>query len=216
MADNLPAPRNNSNIPPIAPWDRPHEIPNVKSCKLCNSEYRTEAEELYDRTKDCKRVQKFLNDDRLQDISYGAVRNHLRFHYEMVSDNILIKEYANELQAWLGIQENQIDALQRTMAMIEREMMIIASHNDGLSLSERRKNNDTIVKLGTLQLSYRSKIEELQGDRKPVTLMINQLKIVLQEELQADGSGERKKVINNIIAKLQDSIGETMVPVEAK
>ena len=63
---------NGTGLP--LPWDgdnRPR-----KDCKLCQSRWKVEAEELYDKTNSITKVFKFLTDDRQEDISYGAVRSH--------------------------------------------------------------------------------------------------------------------------------------------
>jgi hypothetical protein len=179
----------------------------VKDCKLCNSKYREEAEELYDRTESIKRVHKLLSEDRLEEISYGAVRNHLKFHYEAQSSNTLVKEYAGEVGQWIEMQDDQLAGLKRAMGMIEREMQIIGAHGEGLPLIERRKNAETVGKLGALMLSYRKQIEDMTAAKSGTTVVLRQLQIILQQEIKDVKSEETKRVVANIFNKLKDTTG---------
>jgi len=179
-------------------------------CTLCQSKYREEAHELYNRTGSLKRVHRFLVDDRQENISYPSVRNHLKFHYDSVNDRSLIQEYTKEVEGWLALQDDQLFALKRTMSMIDREMNTIASQNEGLPLAERRKNSDTLAKLGGLLLQYRAKITELEGEKSPIeTVLQNVVKhlyVIIKEELDNSDSEEVRQVVSNILTKFKKSM----------
>lgn len=178
-----------------------------KDCKLCNSQYRAEAHELWDRTQNLMRVFKLLTEDRMEDISYGAVRNHIKFHYETGSVNALVKEYASEVEQWVDLQQDQLSGLRRAMAQLERQMDIIGALTEGLPLAEQRKNLDTFTKLGALLLAYRSKVEEIVSAKDGVGVVLNQLNVIFKQEIQGAKSPETKQVIGNVFAKLKDSVG---------
>ena len=103
---------------PVMPWVNLPEQFHSDDCKLCNSSYREESEALFEKTSNIKRVHMFLKDERQEDISYGAVRNHLKYHYQSQNSNKLIKEYATELDKWIGVQDNQEAGMIRAMAAI--------------------------------------------------------------------------------------------------
>jgi hypothetical protein len=192
---------------PVMPWVNLPEKVHSEDCKLCNSSYREESEALFDQTNNIKRVHAFLTKERHEDMSYSAVRNHLKYHYQSQSSNRLVKEYATELDKWIGVQDNQEAGMIRAMAGIEREMTVLGAHAEGLPLESRRKNADTFVKLADLLLKYRTKWTEIQAQRQPVTFILNQLQIVLQEELLASDSEESKVFARNIMTKLAQSCG---------
>jgi len=92
------------------------------------------------------------------------------------------------------------------MAMIEREINVIASLSEGLSLTERRKNAELMSKLASILLSYRAQVQTLETEKEPVIMVYNQFKIILQEALQENKSEESKKLVTNILTKLQNSV----------
>lgn len=187
------------------PWDDLPEKVKVHDCKLCNSRYREEAELLFEQTANIKKIYKFLNEDRPEDISYAAVRNHLKYHYEGHSSDQLVKEYSTQVDKWLEMQNNQEEGMLRAMAMIEREMTIIEAHAEGMTLDMRRRNADTVVKLGGLLLAYRTKLTEVQQAKQPITFILNQLQIVLKNELDSAGDDTTKQVVKSIMTKLGES-----------
>lgn len=191
----------------LTPFIEGYKFEPVDDCKLCKSKYRLEAEELYDRTQNIKRVHKLLTEDRCEEISYGACRNHLKYHYEAYSSNQLVQALSTEVEKWLFMQNDQMQGLHRTAALLEREINIISAHSEGLPLPERRKNDDTVAKLGALLLSYRAKIAEMQEAKEPVTLVLNQMQIIFQDELKGVHSDEARRVVKNILAKMKDAVG---------
>ena len=60
----------------ITPFDNQSKNIERKNCILCNSKYRKEAEELFDRSKSFMESYRFLIKNK-EEITYPAVRNHL-------------------------------------------------------------------------------------------------------------------------------------------
>jgi hypothetical protein len=196
----------------VPPWDS--ENKPRKDCKLCQSRWKLEAEELYDKTNSITKVFKFLTDDRQEDISYAAVRSHLKFHHESPANNAMIKEYMGEVEGWMDLQLDQLHGLRRAMAQIDRMLNVITAQSEGLPLEQLRKSADTMAKLGALLLNYRAKVEEMNRQKEGVTLVFNQLQVILQDEMKNVNHPEAKKVVSNVLAKLKDSVGHLEIEDE--
>jgi hypothetical protein len=183
----------------------------VSNCKLCKSSYRAEAESLYDRTGNARHVWKFLSEERQEEISYNAVNNHLSFHYTAHNNGELVREFGKDLQVWVDIQGDDLLSLRRTIAILEREMAVIAAKSEECSLPERRKSADIIQKLAASLLSHRTRLLELERGNEPVTVIFNQLQIIIQEEMATVDSDETKICIKRILERLSDSCGDMIV-----
>ncbi|NJL70087.1 MAG: hypothetical protein HC888_00125 [Candidatus Competibacteraceae bacterium] len=153
-------------------------------CKLCNSAYREEAELRFEQARNIARVHKYLNTECGEEISYNAVKNHLKYHYVPTGNNTSLLQYAPEIQKWVAIQNDQKWSLMRTIAVLESKMMHIAAEDEGMHLEERRKNIDTVKKLADSLLAYRSKLADLEKQEEPVMFVFNQLQIIMQEEIE--------------------------------
>jgi hypothetical protein len=204
---NKNAPEEPIPIIPASIAQPDHDTRIVDDCPLCNSKYKAEAEELYDITENIKRVHEFLKEERMEEISYAKVRNHLVHHYSARSSNSLVRAWAEEVDKWIALQHDQIAGMKRAMASVEREIAVLSSHNEGLSLVDRRKNNDCIVKLHALLLAYRSKIEDLARGDDGITYVFNQLQVIVQEEAKNIKSEESRALIKNVLTKLKESCG---------
>ena len=212
MANNVPKKREDiEKFPDKMPWTGLTESKSVENCKLCQSPYRQEAEELYDRVENVKRVHKFLVDERHEDISYGSVRNHLKVHYAAHNDEYLVSEWASKIEAWLGCQKDQYASLIRMMAALEREVSILLAMNDGLTLHERRKNDDAIAKFSALLLNYRSRLHEIEKEQEPITLVFQQLQVILQDEMANVDTPEVKGVVKNVLTRLKEASSDIIL-----
>lgn len=196
------------DLPPqLTPWNESLKFEPIGDCKLCNSKYREESEELYDRTGNVKRVHNFLTQDRAMDISYGAVRNHLKYHYEAHNSDHLVQEHAEKVAEWFDLQHDSIGSIKRGMAIVERHMRVLAANSEGLPLPELRKNAETVAKLHLILKDSHKTVHELTSAKEGVTLVFNQLKVILQDEMKALPSEDARKVVQNVFAKLKDSVG---------
>ena len=193
----------------LMPWNKDNENVYTKDgCRLCHSKCRQEAESMYDINKNINRIQKFLATERSETISYHAIRNHLLYHYSSRSTAGLIKEFANEIDDWQGIQEDYPAALRRAMGIMEREMVSLAATSEGLSLDERRKSADCINKLASTLLTYRGKLRDMDKEQEPITVVFNQLQLIVQDEIKHTENSEAKGLVLRILERLKQNCSE--------
>jgi len=205
---------SNENNPNIVPYLFNMDKVNKPNCILCQSEYREEVEEMYDDQKDKKNysaIKRKLKDKYDFNISRDALRNHLVRHYSNVNNNIALQEYAEEVQQWVNIQVNKVASMKARIAVLEREYFYIANQSDDVDLIERRKNADCLKKLAETILVYENKLAEYQEEVKPVNLIFNQLKIIVNDEMQHIDNATSKKVVSKILDRLKESCGAMLV-----
>ncbi len=184
---------------------------SVDTCKLCQSTYRNEAEAMYDQYSNVRRVHKFLRDDRHEDISYQAVRNHIQYHHQSPQNSALIREYGKDVSKWINTQEDSKAGILRSLAVLEREMFTIGSQSEELSLSERRRNAETIKKIADAILNHRTRLDELNSENQQITLVFQQLQIIIQEEIKDTNSPEAKNVVRRILRRLENDCKDIIV-----
>jgi hypothetical protein len=188
------------------------EKPN---CKLCTSELRDKAEALYDaqnKRKNYAEIRRKLEEEQEDfNISEHAIKNHLIYHYKTVLNNATLQEYADDVQQWVGLQTNKVASLKARIAVLEREMFTIGKDSEDLDIIERRKSAETMKKLAETILTYENKLSEFEEAVKPVTLIFNQLKIIVDEEMQHIESIKTKKVLSTVLSRLKESVGRMMI-----
>ena len=197
---------DNSIVPDLD--DQPITEPR---CKVCNSKYRQEAEAYFEKTKSYARVAKFLHDDRQLDVSETGVRNHLKFHYVSTNNNELVNHFAEEVKPWFHMQSDAKKSMYRTLAGLDRMQYILMAQMEGLTLDEQRRTVDSIKKIADTILNYRSKIVEIERETEPIAVVLQQLKEIMQQEINEVNSNEAVDAIKNILSKLQDQCGDMMI-----
>lgn len=206
MTDNLPA--NIDGQGPIIPINLSDgDVIHDHRCKLCNSIYRDEAEAMFDKYRNYSKVHKLL-EERGENVSYNAVQNHLKFHYVVNTNNAMMKEYAGEVLKWVEAGTTHTRALERNIAVMEREMISLAALSEGMNLDERRKNTELIKKLGDSAHIYRKTLMDIERSQEPVTLIFNQLQVIIQDELKNATDPATKTIVKKIITRLKDDMGD--------
>lgn len=184
----------------------PYNDSNKVNCKLCNSEYRDEAEKEYERSNNYKRVFNFLKEKGDQ-ISYPCVRNHLIFHYGATENKKLLQEYANDVNQWLDLQGNPEETIRRRIAIMERRLVLLDAGSESLGLSEQRKNTELVKKLCDTILSHESKLEEYNQQLEPFRQVIETFTSIVNAEAKEIEDKELKqqlvKILNKIITDLR-------------
>ena len=159
---------------------------------------------------------RWLKDEKNTEISLAAVRNHIIYHYRGPEKEEFLSEYASDINRWIAKQTDKVGALRTRMAVLDKEMITIASEGQDLSLEERRKNAEIIKKLADTLLIYQTKMEDYVKEIEPVTVIINQLKIIITDEIQSVGDARVKKVLVNVLERLQNSVGDIIIDQEKK
>jgi len=188
----------------IVPYSDPSGDPTFrKNCKLCNSKHRIEAEALYEKSNNVSSVHRFLQNDRMEDMSLSAVRSHLINHVQKPGSALLETECAEDIAHWMNLQQDQDFALKKMIAILDREIMSIEALSDGLVLPERRRNAETIKKLMDTRLVYQSKLDEIKKEREPIVQIFQQIQIILKDTV--DKNPIMRHAAVDIIDKIKQS-----------
>ncbi len=185
------------------------------NCKFCQLDFRDEAELKFDEIKNYLAFRRWLEEEKNTNISLNAIRNHIISHYKSAEKEEFLREYASEINKWVGRQTDKIGALRTRMAILDKEMVTIAAEGQDLSLEQRRKNAETIKKLAETLLTYQTKVEEYTKGVEPVTIVVNQLRVIITDEMQNVGDARVKKVLVNVLERLQSSVGDMIIDQES-
>ena len=132
-------------------------------------------------------------------------------HFLTPQNNASVKEYSSEIEKWIDVQHDQYSGVIRAIGILEKEIWSLSAQNEGLDGEIRQKNNDILVKLFNCLLNHRSKLMDIEKAQEPVTLIFNQLQVIVQEELKSIKSKEGRAAITNIFTRLNDSCGNIVI-----
>ena len=183
-------------------------------CKLCNSPFRKEAEEIYEEDRNVLKVKKFLDEEvngkKRLDVSYPAVRQHIYRHYEAQQHTKILREFAEDVNKYLPLQSSPEGSLRRKIAILERDMIWLAAKSDELGVSERRKNSEVVKKLADTILTYESKLEDMKNRLEPYEQVLVYLTEIVREEMKKMEEKEDQQkfipILNNIVNQLKEKI----------
>ena len=197
---------NNSIVPII----NKEEIVK-KSCKLCSSKNRKEAEECYASGKSMMFVYKLLIDKFGEDISYPSVRNHLVMHYDVQQKALTLNEYGENLQHWMDSTQDRETELRARLAILKKQMFMLAAQTEGLSLDEQRKTAGEINKLVNAQLLCEKALDEKLQERKQAEIVIQKLNDIITMKIKNHQSGELRQILTSIINELKESMADIIL-----
>ena len=202
----------------LIPYNNIEGIERIEksNCKMCQSANRDEAEIRFEeqRMPNYNAIVTWLRNEKNEAITYSSVKNHMVYHFKIKERRESLNEYAEDIRKWTGIQNNTIYSIKKRIAILDREMMIIGAAGEDLPIIERRKNAETLKKLGDSILLYEGKLDEYQQNLKPVMIVIQQLKIIITDEMEQINNLETRKVLVNVLDRLQTSMGDMIVEQE--
>lgn len=173
--------------------------PIVKSnCKLCNSVYRSEAEEMFADGKSAYYVYKWLKSKK-EDVSDKAVHNHFVQHYQKPMMEARIKTYAENLSEYSKIKMQDEDRLTLYANLLDQQIHILASGINYNNIDETRKTQESIIKLIDQAVEIQEKIRELQKDGEPVKILVERLNNVMTIKWNDAKNSETKQAIQEIL-----------------
>lgn len=173
--------------------------PIVKSnCKLCNSIYRTEAEEMFADGKSPFYVYKWLKTKK-EEISDRAVHNHYVQHYRKPMLEAQIKAYAENLQDYSKIKMQEEDRLHLYATLLDQQIHTLASSLAVASLDDTRKTHDTLIKLIDQAVKIQERIRALHANDEPVKILVERIENAMTIKWNDAKSNEAKQVIKDII-----------------
>lgn len=184
-------------------------IPLLKvysGCKLCNSQLRQQAEDLYQKSQNYSHVHRWLEDNK-EDISWSCVRNHLKSHLTARMSEDKVQEYCQNMSTWCQAEKKKEERLEAMMCILERRVVQLAAMVDGRDDSESIKMTETIAKLASGILSMQQKVDEYKKASEPVKVVIERIQQIVQVQLSSTPSQEVRKVLMNMVDVLEHDLG---------
>ena len=198
----------------ITPYTKEETLKEVTKpgCRLCNSKFRKEAETMFlkQRQPNYNAIVALLH-GKGEHFNWTTVRNHLVVHFQGHNQKEYLMGYGEDLERWIDNQPNRIFSLKEKIAILEREMITLGAEGEDLPIVERRKNAETLKKIADTLLKYEDKLDQYEKQMEPVTVVVNQLRIIINDEITTLSTPETKKVLVNVLEKLQDRVGDMIV-----
>ena len=181
------------------------------NCKFCMSPIRTEAEAEYERTNNIRAVEIFLIKNK-ESISYNAIRNHIIEHYKKYEIQLRLKEWAEDIPAFMQYGKDRTQILEERKAILTQQMIVIASETEGKSLEDRRKSAEAIKKLSDAITTLEDKIDERELKMEPVFIIIEKLQDIISIRMKSNSSEEVKRELMTVLEQLAESTKTLQVP----
>lgn len=176
-----------------------------QKCKLCNSEYRGEAEAMFRKGTTYQSITDWLLAKDVN-ITYRAVNHHMKKHYDAQENAFILGDYANDVLQWVDMNDkgSAIDSIKRRMAVIEREFHTLAAESDSLkTVVDRQKNAEQVRKIADTLLGYQVKLNELVQEKYDLGKLATGITNAIEERVNKT-SNEAVKI--ELISLLEDII----------
>ena len=177
------------------------------NCKLCTSDFKGLAEELYDAGKSISYIHKELMRQGIE-ISYPATRNHLLYHYNIYNNLVRVKECAQDVKRWMSFELSKENELRSRVAILKKQMFTILSESEDVNLEEKRKSAKVIKELITEMNNCEERLNKLNYEMEPVYALVQSLEVIIANELKKCTNIETKASLINIINELKEKMRE--------
>ncbi len=179
----------------------------IKSnCKLCNSAFRQDAEEIYGHEKNLTSVHRMLKSNN-EDISIPAIRSHMLNHFIDANRHEKMREYVEDLAKWKDISASKSERLQTYLSILEKRIFQIASAVEDRTDPESMKQTEVLNKLIDQANTIQVALSEENGRIEPARIVIKKLQEIIEIRVRSSKSPELKNVLIDLVSDLQGNIG---------
>jgi hypothetical protein len=175
-------------------------------CKLCNSEFRSEAENMYAESSNISAVYRFL-ESKGEKMSLISVRSHLLNHYTDFCKQERLNDYVADLERWRDTNLSREERLKNYLGILEKRIFQIASFVDKKDDLESIKNTDILAKLIAQASSIQSQIDEHDQRVEPARVVIKKLQEIIEIRVKTSKNQELKNHLIDLVSDLQGNIG---------
>jgi len=179
-------------------------------CKLCNSEFRNEAEELWDRMGNLTAVHKMLT-SKGEDIHKSSVRNHLMNHFAQPFREERLKEYTEDVKAWSEMEQSKEERLASYLVLIDRQIHKLNSMTDESSTDAMRKTSDIVVKLMEEAAKIEDRLEKHRQRMEPIQIFVQKFRDTMMVHLEKMDSEDGRVALVEILDTVEKEASEIIV-----
>jgi len=130
-----------------------------QSCKLCNSVYRFEAEQLWEtKNKNNMAVWRWLAEEKKCDIPAIEVGHHLKEHYSKQESELRLRDYSQKINNILRAGHKRVLMIDTALAICEETMGRVAIMDTRGDIRKEKLRADSLTRV----LEQMSKLIELQ------------------------------------------------------
>ncbi len=186
--------------------DRSSGIIVKSNCKLCNSKYRNNAEEMYSECRNVSMVHRMLKSNG-EDMSLVGVRSHLNNHFVDIAKQEKMQEYVSDLAKWKSINVTKEERLKTYLSILEKRIFQIASAIEDRDDSDSVKYTETLSKLIAQASSVQQQLDEMEQKIEPAKIVIKKLQEIIEIRVKSSKSPELKNHLIDLVSDLQGNIG---------
>lgn len=168
------------------------------NCKMCNSIYRKEAEELYADGKPAHWVYKWLK-TKGEDLSAHGVNNHFVEHYNKPIYEQRIKAYAENLQDYSRIKVDEEERLHTYATLLDQQIHTLGSTISRVSSEDMRRGQETLIKLIDQATKVQERIRAMKQENEPIRILVERLNTVMTVKYSEAKTDEAKRAIAEIV-----------------
>jgi len=185
------------------------EITIRSDCKVCNSQYRLEAEKKFVDTGNNSRAAYLYLAGKGETMSYSSVYRHMIYHFLAQERNLLLKEYSGEIDKLMQQKYDKRKQLMERISMLTHRMYMIENMSEGKDLKEMLASADATKKLCDSITSLETELDKMDQEIKPVEIILNNLKNAVSEEMKI-ANAEKNENMKNVLMRLFERVASSV------
>jgi hypothetical protein len=179
----------------------------VGHCKICTFKYRDQVENMLSKGVGRTEIREFIRSKGVK-ISLQAISGHYNKHFKGKEEGSDLINYASTVNKWNKVRSTDKQFLNKYIKTLDLEFTYLCSKNSGLNLSERRKNNDLIIRLSSHINDLKTEMRKMQKDDKPAEIVIKALNKIIEVKISSANSLEVRQVLEDIVHQLAKEVGD--------
>jgi hypothetical protein len=162
-------------------------------CRLCNSSYRKQAEEMYESGKGPSDIKKFL-DDAGEVIHVSNISHHLRKHYRNIEQVAALIDYSENVRAMMERRRDDLKDVESLVNIGFLELTRVLVLHTGNDMSREKDRNEMIVKLVRSIKESKELLRDMHSEEARIHLVEEKFVKAWAEKISSAKTDDEKKM----------------------
>ena len=188
----------------------------ILQCKICNCEFREEAENMYANDISMRKIWFWLRDEKKFDIQYLAVQRHFNKHFKLQQQARDLLSLTHSLEKWEKVNQDDKSVLNRYVCALDREAMLLLAQNPDLDITEQRKNIELAAKVAQTIVSLKEMTKKMDENGEPIKIIMQNFNKFAEITIANTKNPEIKQALLQFMSGFVKELPKEITDIEIK
>jgi len=175
------------------------------SCKICNCDFRLEAEKMFEEGSSLVKISETLKAKGVH-VASLAIRHHMMEHFKSMERTMLLMDYCENLSAMMNRRHDKLDDIEMLINVSRLELARAISIPTNGDLTKEKMRSDMITKAMSSMGDHIKLFNELEDSESKTKAMYSKLISIWKYHIENSKTEEEKNIYRGTLKQFQTAL----------